>query len=442
MRGVTSIDPRWHAVHEDGTPFPGLEHPAMVALRTRQAVRDVVMGIFNPQLDSQTWINVCATPISDDGSDQTIGVYTVFQDITEHKQAEAALSESRWLLQTVIDTAPIRVFWKDRDLRYLGCNPAFAKDAGRRDPGEVIGTNDYQLGWAESAELYRADDRKVIETGVAKLSYEEPQTTPDGRTIWLRTSKVPLRNHVDETIGVLGIYDDITDQLGQAAALGEARQFSDDLINGLPGIFFLLDETGRIVRWNDQLIQITGLPAETIGRMNGMDFFAGDDVRRIAAAISDAQRTGEVFIEADLCTADGQAISHLFTGRRTMVDGRPYLVGLGIDIARRKVAEAALREREMVFSAIVNRAVEGMLLVDAETMEFSEFNDAACQGLGYTREEFARLKLPDVQGSMTPEETWEKVKWPRQHRADCASRTVIGTRTADCSIVGSVTDRC
>ncbi len=282
MRGATSIDPRWHAVREDGTPFPGLEHPAMVALRTRQAVRDVVMGIFNPQLDSQIWINICATPILDEAGDQTIGVYTVFQDITAHKQAEAAL--------------------------------------------------------------------------------------------------------------------------------GEARQLSDDLINGLPGIFFLLDETGRIVRWNDQLIQITGLPAETIGRMNGTDFFAGDDVRRIAAAISDAQRTGEVSIEADLCAADGQAISHLFTGRRTMVDGRPYLVGLGIDTARRKVAEAALRERETVFSAIVNRAAEGMLLVDADTMEFSEFNDAACQGLGYSREEFARLKLPDVQGSMTPEETWEKVK--------------------------------
>jgi two-component system sensor histidine kinase/response regulator len=56
--------------------------------------------------------------------------------------------------------------------------------------------------------------------------------------------------------------------------------------------------------------------------------------------------------------------------------------------------EIALREREELFSAVVNRSVEGILLIDAETMEFIEFNDAACEGLGYTREEFSRLRLP------------------------------------------------
>ncbi|MBL8488203.1 MAG: PAS domain S-box protein, partial [Rhodocyclaceae bacterium] len=90
--------------------------------------------------------------------------------------------------------------------------------------------------------------------------------------------------------------------------------------------------------------------------------------------------------------------------------GRVYLVAIWTDITVRKQAEAALREREEVYSAIVDRAVEGMLLVDAETMEFTEFNDAACEGLGYTREEFARLRLPDVQADMGPAETREKVK--------------------------------
>jgi len=122
----------------------------------------------------------------------------------------ADLARSQGLLQTIIDTVPIRVFWKDRELRYLGCNPVFAKDAGKSHPHEVIGKDDFQMGWKEQAELYRADDRDVIESGQAKLFYEEPQTTPDGQTIWLSTSKIPLRNSVNETIGVLGIYEDIT----------------------------------------------------------------------------------------------------------------------------------------------------------------------------------------------------------------------------------------
>ena len=155
------------------------------------------------------WLIITAVRGRDGAITHFVGTRT---DFTQRKAAEAALAESRNLLQTIIDTAPVRVFWKDRNLRYLGCNPAFAKDAGKNSPDELIGQDDYQMGWAEQADLYRADDRSVIESGIAKLSYEEPQTTPDGRTIWLRTSKVPLRNHANEIIGLLGIYEDITER--------------------------------------------------------------------------------------------------------------------------------------------------------------------------------------------------------------------------------------
>ena len=106
----------------------------------------------------------------------------------------------------------MRVFWKDRDLRYLGCNLAFARDTGMAHPQEVIGKDDYQLGWAAQAELYRADDRAVMASGIPKLYYDEQQTTPSGETIWLRTSKVALRNRDDGVFGLLGIYEDITER--------------------------------------------------------------------------------------------------------------------------------------------------------------------------------------------------------------------------------------
>src|SRR6185503_14010074 len=66
--------------------------------------------------------------------------------------------------------------------------------------------------WADQAGAYRADDRLVIDTGKPRLNYEEPQTSPDGRTIWLRTSKVPLLDAKGNTKGVLGTYEDITEQ--------------------------------------------------------------------------------------------------------------------------------------------------------------------------------------------------------------------------------------
>lgn len=114
------------------------------------------------------------------------------------------------LLQLVMDTLPQRVFWKDLNLCYLGCNKLFAQDAGLKSPEEIIGKNDFELAWKESAALYRADDQAVIESGIARINYEEPQVLENGTTLWLQTSKIPLRNEAGEIIGVFGSYEDIT----------------------------------------------------------------------------------------------------------------------------------------------------------------------------------------------------------------------------------------
>ena len=131
--------------------------------------------------------------------------------IVQRDKSRRELLGSRQLLKTIIDTLPLRVFWKSRDLRYLGCNPAFARDAGKTHPDEMIGLTDFQMSWAEQADLYRADDRAILESGIPRLFYEEAQTTPEGRKVWLRTSKTPLIGGDGEIIGVLGLYEDITE---------------------------------------------------------------------------------------------------------------------------------------------------------------------------------------------------------------------------------------
>ncbi len=142
-----------------------------------------------------------------------------FRDITDRKRSDEQLRESQQMLRLILDTIPVRVFWKDRDLKYLGANRPFALDAGLQSPEELIGKDDYQMGWAPQADLYRADDLAVIQSGKPKLNYEEPQTTPSGDLIWLRTSKVPLIDSRGQVRGVLGTYEDITDQKRASQAL-------------------------------------------------------------------------------------------------------------------------------------------------------------------------------------------------------------------------------
>lgn len=165
-----------------------------------------------------TWVYGEATPIY--GNDDTITGYLGLNiDINERKQAEDALKASEQrnkdaynFLQLVLETIPVRLFWKDLDSHFLGCNQLFAQDAGFNSSEELIGRDDYALGWKEQAEQYRKDDLDVMTSGKPKLKYEESQTTPDGRHITLLTSKVPIRDANNIVIGLLGAYDDISQQ--------------------------------------------------------------------------------------------------------------------------------------------------------------------------------------------------------------------------------------
>jgi PAS domain S-box-containing protein len=175
----------------------------------------------------------------------------------ERQQVAAAVATSRNLLLSVLDTAPVRIFWKDRELRYLGCNAGFAQDAGLNSPLDVIGKDDYQLAWSAMAEQYRADDRSVMEAGVDRLAYDEPLIRPDGQTVWLRTSKVPLRNHKHEIIGLLGVYEDITARRNDEARLKTENRRAQALLS-LAAVAETLDERAFMQHGLALAEQLTG----------------------------------------------------------------------------------------------------------------------------------------------------------------------------------------
>jgi diguanylate cyclase (GGDEF)-like protein/PAS domain S-box-containing protein len=149
------------------------------------------------------------------------------------------LQSQKDLLLSVVENAPIRVFWKDPELRYLGCNSLFAHDAGVAHPEDLIGKTDFNMSWRDQAMRYQADDLAVMKSEISKLDYEELQTTPDGSAIWLSTSKVPLRGKNQRVIGVLGIYTDITSRKRAEEQIHNLAYF--DPLTGLPNRTLLLD---------------------------------------------------------------------------------------------------------------------------------------------------------------------------------------------------------
>lgn len=182
--------------------------------------------------------------------------------IAELKRAEEELFNSRQMLRLVLDNIPQRVFWKDRDSVYVGCNMPLVLDCGYRDPSELIGKTDYETASAATADLYRADDRQVIETGIPKLNYEEPQIKPDGSSAWLQTNKAPLYDKDGTIIGVLGTYEDITERKLIEDALRESEKRLSEIIDFLPDATFAVDREGRVIAWNRAIEEMTGVKAE------------------------------------------------------------------------------------------------------------------------------------------------------------------------------------
>jgi PAS domain S-box-containing protein len=121
--GSSSVSEEHDTIREDGSPFPGMEHPAMVSLQTGQKIKDVVMGVYNPREKRYRWISVDAVPIIRPGEDQPFQVYTLFSDITERKRAEEELRESEERYRTFFENSIDAVLLTSSDGTIYAANP-------------------------------------------------------------------------------------------------------------------------------------------------------------------------------------------------------------------------------------------------------------------------------------------------------------------------------
>jgi PAS domain S-box-containing protein len=324
LRNRTSADLRWQAIHEDGSAFPGEAHPAMVALRTGREVRDIVMGVYNPQEGGRVWINVNAMPEFRPGEAAPYRVYTTFEDITRLKRAEqrermradilekmaggAALPDVLDRLARAVEAenpAPLcSILLLDASGRHLlhGAAPSLPEFYNRAIHGLEIGPG---VGSCGTAAYER---RRVLVEDIRSHPYWAP-------------------------------FRELARRAGLAACWSEAILGSRGQVLGTFALYYR--EPRAPTPYDLELITQTA-----------------------------------------------------------------HLAGIAIE---RDAGERALRAREEIYSAIVNHAADGIVLIDTETLRFAEFNAAACGDLGYTREEFAALTLPDLQVDLTAADVRQRV---------------------------------
>jgi len=194
-------------------------------------------------------------------------------DVTEAKLAEAKLRASQEMLETVMNTIPDYVFWKDFNSVYLGCNENFALVSGVGSPDNIVGKTDLDLAWRHiEAELMRALDQEVIRTNRPQMNIISPQRQADDREAWVEMNIVPLHDDEGKVIGVLGTYHDITEKKkAEDNLIRSEAKYRSLAEQSVQGITILTSD--RLLYYNPAFRELVGYSDNELLEMTATDIW-------------------------------------------------------------------------------------------------------------------------------------------------------------------------
>ena len=259
LLGLTSLDARWHVIHEDGSPWPGDTHPAATTLRTGEPVQGAVMGVFNLDENDYRWIVVNTQPVFSGGGYLPETVVVNFVDITKLKQTEEALLRSREQFETFMENVPGFAWIKDLDGRYVYLNKQAL--ASLPSGADWKGKKAAQLWSPDLAARFDAADSAVITAG-SLTEIIEPETNELNRGYLV--SRFTILDKSKAPTVICGIALDAT----------EVQRTMDKLRK----------EHGNLARANERLeAEISQISEEEMRRL-GQDLH--DDICQNLAAVS------------------------------------------------------------------------------------------------------------------------------------------------------------
>jgi PAS domain S-box-containing protein len=276
MQGLTSVDPRWQAIYEDGSPFPGELHPAMVTLRTGKPQSNVIMGIHKPD-GSLTWISINSQPLIHPRETRAYAAVTSFSDITERREAEEKLRKSEANLATAqrvahvgnweFDVLAQEIIWSEELFRIFGLDPT-EPEPTFDEHLQQIHPDDRNL-WQEvvgqalaSGNSYNFDFRIVRPNSAAVAT-----SGASGQVRYVEARGEAVFNEQGQVIKLFGTLLDISDRKRTEATLQEAERRWRSLLENVQLLVVGLDQMGNVEYVNPFFLNLTGYTqAEVLGK--------------------------------------------------------------------------------------------------------------------------------------------------------------------------------
>lgn len=191
------------------------------------------------------------------------------------------------------------------------------------------------------------------------------------------------------------LHQSTSERASAETQLRNEKLLSDSLINNLPGIFCLFDQNGSFLRWNINFERISGYSTAEISSLKPLDFFPEHERHFIQERLRAVFTEGQADTEAHLMSKTGQLTAFYLTGQRIEFNGKPCIVGLGLDITARREAEGTSRRNESRFRAAFEQAAVGMAEVDLAG-RFTRVNDRYASIVGRSREELLDCSFQQI----------------------------------------------
>ena len=300
-------------------------------------------------------------------------VLCICRDITERKRQQAELVASEQRFRLMAENSADWIWACDLDGRHTFSNKTGCELLGysveeylETPLTEFIHPDDVELclSTLEQAKLNRRGWKNVLIRWRHK----------DGSYRYFDSSAAAIFDGSGELIGFQGVDRDMTERMALQKAIEEESQLRKNIMESLPGVFYLYDSRRRFRAWNSNFEKFSQRDGDEIAQSQPLDFFADDEKAKLDQAIQAVFANGSGSVEADLLAKDGSRLPYFWTGQRIRFGGETMLIGTGIDISARLQAESALRrsEENLKRAQAVGEVGSWVLELSSNRLEWSE----------------------------------------------------------------------
>lgn len=285
LQGRGSIDPRWKTIYEDGSDFPGEEHPAMQVLQTKESVCGVVMGVYHPISNSHVWIKIDSYPSFNFATQEFLGVNTFFTDITQFKEVKDHSEEQETFLKQLINSSTeVSFISANTDGIITTFNTGAERLLGYQT-SEVLGKKslvDFHSGAELDQRSEEIEETYQVELkGLDVLTYLPYLLEKGEKRKWSYKHKSGRQIPVDVTISaVYNSANELTGYLAIAVDISQeeaTKKWNEDLLNELirfkegldqAALVSITDVQGRITFANKRFIEVSEYQYEELFLQN------------------------------------------------------------------------------------------------------------------------------------------------------------------------------